>query len=89
MRKMLDQPSKDALQDSNKHSLRWKMFTSSTLETSVFMGKIYMDNLHSIKKTGKDLTMQQMFDISEKLTVGQPDGIYGVDTIILHGNNHL
>ena len=66
---------------------------SSTLEASVFMGKIYLENLHSIKNTGKDLTMkQQMFDISEKLMAEQSDEICGVNTInwlILHGNIYL
>ena len=81
VRKMLDQSSKDATQDSNKHSLTWRMFTSSTLQASVFMGKNYSEILHSIKNTGKDLTMKQMFAISEKLIVGQSDEIYGVNTI--------
>ena len=40
---------------------------SSTLEASVFMLKNYSEILHSIKNTGKDLTMKQMFDISEKV----------------------
>ena len=44
VRKILDQPSKDATQDSNKHSLIWRMFKSSTLEASVFMGKDYSEN---------------------------------------------
>ena len=57
------------------------MFVSSTLQASVFMGKEYSANLRSIKNTGKDLTMKQMFDISEKLIVGQSDEIYGVNTI--------
>ena len=47
---------------------------SSTLEASVFMGKNYSDNSHSIKNTG----MKQMFDISEKLIVEQSDEIFGV-----------
>ena len=64
VRKMQDQSSKDATQDNNKHSLMWGMFMSLTLEASVFMGKNYLENLHSIKNTGKDLTMKQMFDIS-------------------------
>ena len=34
---------------------------------SVFMGKNYSENLHSIKKTGNDLALKHMFDISEKL----------------------
>ena len=53
---------------------------SSTLEASVFMGKNYSDNFHSIKNT-EDLTMKQMFDISEKLVTEQSDEIYGVNTI--------
>ena len=56
---------------------------SSTSEASIFMWKEYSENLHSIKnkKTGQDLTMKQMFDISEKLIVEQSDEIYGVNTI--------
>ena len=54
---------------------------SSTLQTSVFMGKNYLEILHSIKNTRKDLTMTQMFDISEKLIVGQSDEIFGVSSI--------
>ena len=56
------------------------------------MGKNYSDILHSINNTGKDLIMKQMFDISEKLIVGQSDEIYGVNTfdwMILHGNIYL
>ena len=45
------------------------MFMSSTLEASVFMGKNYSDNLHSIKNTGEILTLK-MFEISEQLIVG-------------------
>ena len=50
---------------------------SSTLEASLFMEKNYSDNLRSITNTGNNLTMKQMFDISEKLIVGQSDEIYG------------
>ena len=44
------------------------------------MWKNYLENLHSSKNTGKDLTMTQMFDISEKLIAEQSDEIYGVNT---------
>ena len=53
---------------------------SVTLEASVFMGKDYSHNLHSIKNT-EDLTMKQVFDISEKLISEQSDEIYGLNTI--------
>ena len=44
------------------------------------MGKNYLDNWHHIKNT-KDLTMKQVFDISEKL-VSEQDEIYGVKKLI-------
>ena len=52
LRKMLDRSLGDATQDIDKRSLIWGMFMSSTLEASVFMGKNYSENLHSIKNTG-------------------------------------
>ena len=78
VRQMLDQSSKDATKDSNKHSFVWWMLMSSTLEAS--HGKNYSYNLLSIKNT-EDLTMKQMFDISEKLITEQSDEIYGISTI--------
>ena len=54
---------------------------SSTLQAYVFMGKNYLENFHSIKNTGKDITMKQMFDMSEKMIAEQSDEIYGVITI--------
>ena len=81
VRKIHDQSSKDATQDSNKHSLIWGLFMSSTLEASVFMGKNYSDNLHSIKNSGENLTLKQMFEILEKLILEQSDEIFGVSQI--------
>ena len=43
------------------------MFMSSTLEAYFFMGRNTQENLRSIKKTGNNRTMKQMFDISEKI----------------------
>ena len=65
VRKRQNQSSKDATKDSDKHSVIWVMFMSSTLQASVFMVKNYSDNWHSIKNTGEDLTLKQMFDIRE------------------------
>ena len=78
LRKILDRCPEDAKQDIDKHSMIWRMFMSSTLETSVFMGKNNSDNLHSIKNTGNNLTIKQMFEISEKLILEQSDDIFGV-----------
>ena len=57
------------------------MFVSSTVEASVFMGKNYSDNLHSIKNTRENLTSKQMFEISEQLILEQSDEIFGVSQI--------
>ena len=51
MRKMQNHSSQDAMQDSDKHSVTWRMFVSSTLQASVFMVKNYSDNVHSTKNT--------------------------------------
>ena len=88
VRKRQKQSSMDATEDSEEHSVIWRMFMSPTLQASVFMEKNYSDNRHSIKNS-KDLTMKQMFDISEKLVSEQSDEIYGVKTITgktLHGS---
>ena len=50
VRKRQYQSSKDATKDSDKHSVMWGMFMSSTLQASVFTGKNYSENLHSIQK---------------------------------------
>ena len=80
VRKRQKQPSKDATKDNDKHSVIWGMFMSSTLRASVSMGKNCSGNWHAIKNT-EDLTMKQMFDISEKLISEQSDEIYGGKTI--------
>ena len=77
VRKMLDRSPEDSMQDIDKRSMIWRMFMSSTLEASVFMGKNYSDNLHS-KKSGKNLTLKQMFETTEKLMLEQSDEIFGV-----------
>ena len=72
--------SMNVTEDGEKHSVIWGMFMSSTLEASVFMRKNYSYNWHSIKNT-KDLTMKQVFDISEKLITEHSDEIHGMSTI--------
>ena len=52
VRKMLDQSSKDATQDSNTHSVTWRMFTSSTLEASIFMRKEYSEKFALLRGCG-------------------------------------
>ena len=80
VRKKLDQASKVATQDSDKHSAIWGMFMSSTMQVSIFMVKNYLEIFHSIKNT-EDLKMKHMFKISEKLISEKSDEIYGVKTI--------
>ena len=59
----------------------WRMFMSSTLEASVFMGKNYSDNSHSIKHTGENPALKQMFGIYQQLILEQSDEIFGVSQI--------
>ena len=78
---MLNRSPEDPMQDIDKRSMIWSMFMSSTVEASVFMGKSYSDNLHSIKNTGENLTLKQMFETSEQLILEQSGGIFVVSQI--------
>ena len=49
VRKRQKRSSMNVTEDSEKHSVIWGMFMSSTLQSSVFMGKNYLDNFHSSK----------------------------------------
>ena len=69
-------------ENDEKHSLIWRMFMSSTLESYVFMGKNYSDKCHSITNT-KDITLKQMFDIPAKV-VSEQDEIFGGKTVACH-----
>ena len=93
LRKMLNRSPEDSMQDIDKRSMIWGMNVCVIDIGSICVnGKEYSDNLHSIENTWENLTMKQMFDISEKLIVGQSDEIYGVTSInwkILYGNNYL
>ena len=80
MRKRQNQSSKDATKDSDTQSVIWLMFMSSALQASVFMGRITHTICIPSKIPEKDLTMKQMFDISEKLISEHSDEIYGVST---------
>ena len=74
---MLDRSPEDSMQDIDKPSMIWRMFVSSTLVASVFMGKNYSDNLYSNKNTVENLTLKQMCEISEQLILEQSDEIFG------------
>ena len=78
LRKMLNRSPEDSMQDIDKCSMIWRMFTSSTLEASVFMGKNYSDNFNSIKNTRENLTLKKMFEISEQMILEQSDEIFEV-----------
>ena len=70
VRKRQKRSSMNVTENDEKHSVICGMFMSSTSQASVFMVKNYSDSWHSIKNTD-DLTMKQMFDISEKLITEQ------------------
>ena len=71
-----------------KHSIIWRMFMIATMNAATFMGKNFMDNENSIKKS-TDLILKKMFDISEKL-VSEQEEINYLDKFlgkIIHGNS--
>ena len=79
VRKRQYQSSQDATKDNDKHSVIWRSLCLLHCKHLYSWGKNAQTILHSIKKT-EDLTMKQMFDISEKLISEQSDETYGVNT---------
>ena len=79
VRKRQKRSSMNVTENGEKHSMIWGIFMSVTLESTVFMGKKYLDNRHSITNT-KDLTLKQMFDFSARL-VSEQNEISGLETI--------
>ena len=71
LRKMLNRCPEDPMQNINKRSIIWGMSTFSTVEASVFMGKDLLNILHSIKRTGENLTLKQMFEIFHQFILEQ------------------
>ena len=75
VRKRQNQSSKDATKDIDKRSIIWRMFMSSTVEASVFMGKNYSDNL---RKDERDptikLCMGRQIDVVQQYTETQSFG---------------
>ena len=61
-----------------EHSIIWGMFMAATMNAATFMGKNFLDNQNSIKNSA-DITLKNMFDITEKLVCEQE--IVGVDKI--------
>ena len=55
VRKILDQSSKDATQDSNKHSSIWRLFMSSTLEAQTIYAPSKIQGTISIVGQSDDL----------------------------------
>ena len=81
VRKRQNQSSIDATQDSNQTYFNMVNVYVFDITSIFFAGKEYSENLRSIKNTGNNLTVKQMFDISKKLIVEQSEVIYGVNTI--------
>ena len=79
VRKRQKRSSMDATEDSEEHTVIWRMFMSSTLQASVFMVNSYSDNWHSIKNS----ISHNETDVRHitKLVSEQSDEIYGVKTI--------
>ena len=69
----------NAAESDEEHSIIWGMFMAATMNAATFMGKNFLDNQNSIKNS-TDLTLKNMFDITEKL-VNEQEEIVGVDKI--------
>ena len=63
----------------DEHSIIWRMFMATTLNGATFMGKNF-SVIQSFIKNYEDLTLKQMFDVTEQL-VNDPEEIHGLHKI--------
>ena len=80
VRKRQYKSSKDATTDSDKHSLIWWNVYVFNIASICIHGAEITQTIGIPSKNTEDLTMKQMFDMSEKLVSEQSDEIYGVNT---------
>ena len=72
LRKMLNRSPEYSMHNIDKRSMSWGMFMSSTVEASVFMGKNYSDNVHSITHFKEDVRDTMVAKIITVLTRYRP-----------------
>ena len=66
-------------ESNEEHSKIWRMFMAATLNAATFMGKNF-STIQSFAKNYEDLTLKQMFDVTEQL-VNDQEEIHGLDKI--------
>ena len=76
LRKMMDSSPEDAMQDVDQRSMIWGMFMGFHFGSICFPEKESLRQFTFHSKNTEDLTMTQMSDISEKLTVGKSDEFF-------------
>ena len=62
-----------------EHSIIWGMFMAATMNAATFMGKNF-STIQNFIMNSRDLTLKQMFGITEKL-VGEQEEINNLDNI--------
>ena len=63
----MHRPPGDDMNGTDKFSLIWCMFMSSTMNAAVFLRKDYLNNVHSIKNAQEKPTVKKLFEVSQRL----------------------
>ena len=77
LRVMLNRLQRDKMEGIDKHST-WGMFMTSSMHAAIFLGKDDSENLHIVRNTDREPSVQKLFDVTRKLVHEQKLEILGV-----------
>ena len=69
------------MKGTDKNSLIWAIFMTSSMHAAIFLGKGYSENLHSIRNTGRKPTVLRLFNVTQTLIHEQEVEISGVSEL--------
>ena len=67
VRARLNRDPGDEVEETDKHSLIWGIFMTSSMYAAIFVGKDYSEKLRSVRNTDHKPTVQKLFDVTQKL----------------------
>ena len=72
-------------ENSDEHSIIWRMFVATTLNAATFVGKNF-STMQNVVKNQQSLTLKQMFDVTAQL-IHNEEEIYCLDKIVYQKNS--
>ena len=71
LRAIFNRPPGEEMEGIDIHSLIWRICMTSSMRAAIILGKDYSENLHSVRNTDKEPTVQKLFVVTQKMILEQ------------------